>query len=381
MTLPWSQLRSDFFPISHFNFNPGTLGSCSPVLRARSQEKLCALTGYPLGLYQEGRTALQACKKLVKECWGSGDVEVAVGWPSTTTANHLTLAVASVHAPPIRVLTSEHEHYGGISGFEHHPSYEVLYLTPEEMHDPTAFRKRVREVRPHLALFSHITWTLGEILPVERWCAMVREEYPECLTVIDAAQSFGLVELPFGAADLMFASAHKWLCGPLETGLLWIRRDALERLPPLNWMQGGLDGNSVTAGFESAGGMDFSRYWHFQSLLELIQSEGRMRLQDRTRMLGAHFVSLWHERLSHLTHLRCVQAESGMVIVHFDEGDSYPVYRELNESGIHVKCIKRTLSSGRVLNLLRLGFPFYETTERLEEAFSLLQPCLERHLP
>jgi selenocysteine lyase/cysteine desulfurase len=54
------------------------------------------------------------------------------------------------------------------------------------------------------------------------------------LTLVDGAQTFGVLAVRPGelGADFYTGSAHKWLCGPKETGVLYIRRDVQDRLLP-----------------------------------------------------------------------------------------------------------------------------------------------------
>jgi selenocysteine lyase/cysteine desulfurase len=94
-----------------------------------------------------------------------------------------------------------------------------------------AFAERISP-RTRLVAFTHLTNTVGDLWPVAELCRLARER--GALSLVDGAQAFGLMDLDLRAlgADFYTGSAHKWLCGPKETGLLYVRRDAQDRLRP-----------------------------------------------------------------------------------------------------------------------------------------------------
>lgn len=93
------------------------------------------------------------------------------------------------------------------------------------------FRKALTP-RTKLLSFTHVTNSVGDMLPARELCAMARER--GILTLVDGAQSFGVLAVNMAEMqpDFYTGSAHKWPCGPKETGLLYIRRDSYDRLTP-----------------------------------------------------------------------------------------------------------------------------------------------------
>lgn len=94
-----------------------------------------------------------------------------------------------------------------------------------------AFRKALTP-RTKLLSFTHVTNSVGDMLPARELCAMARER--GILTLVDGAQSFGVLAVNMAEMqpDFYTGSAHKWPCGPKETGLLYVRRDSYDRLTP-----------------------------------------------------------------------------------------------------------------------------------------------------
>jgi len=97
---------------------------------------------------------------------------------------------------------------------------------------------------------SHIQYTDGAVLPVAEICRFARQR--EILTVVDGAQACGSISVSIVdiGCDFYAASLHKWLNGPHGLGALYVRRELLSSLAPVN-----VDGNigwSVNNRFEQA---------------------------------------------------------------------------------------------------------------------------------
>ncbi len=87
--------------------------------------------------------------------------------------------------------------------------------------------------KTRLICFSHISNQSGTLLPVKKLCALARER--NILSLVDGAQTFGFMNIDVKemGCDFYTGSAHKWLTGPKESGVLYIRKDALNRIWPL----------------------------------------------------------------------------------------------------------------------------------------------------
>jgi cysteine desulfurase/selenocysteine lyase len=85
--------------------------------------------------------------------------------------------------------------------------------------------------RTRLVAVSHVSNVLGLVTPVAEIAAAARRRGVAVL--VDAAQSAPHLRLDVQAlgCDFLACSAHKML-GPMGVGVLWARRDWLDRLPP-----------------------------------------------------------------------------------------------------------------------------------------------------
>ena len=84
--------------------------------------------------------------------------------------------------------------------------------------------------RTRLVALSHVQWASGQRMDIERigrWC-----NERGVLFAVDVIQSLGVVPVNVQAAhvDFLFSGGHKWLMSPAGAGLLYCRRELIERV-------------------------------------------------------------------------------------------------------------------------------------------------------
>jgi selenocysteine lyase/cysteine desulfurase len=106
-------------------------------------------------------------------------------------------------------------------------------IPPKDLNEIVAAFERGITKRTKLILMSHQVNITGQITPVKAVCEMARAKGIE--TIIDGAHSFA--QFDFKQKDLgcdyFGTSLHKWLYAPKGTGLLYVKRDKIEKLWPL----------------------------------------------------------------------------------------------------------------------------------------------------
>lgn len=77
-----------------------------------------------------------------------------------------------------------------------------------------------------------MTWT-GQILPAAKLCAEARKR--GIISIVDAAHSFAHINYKISdfQCDYFGTSLHKWLCAPFGTGMMYVRKDRIEKTWPL----------------------------------------------------------------------------------------------------------------------------------------------------
>jgi isopenicillin-N epimerase len=106
-------------------------------------------------------------------------------------------------------------------------------IAPKNLDDITVEFEKAITPKTRVILISHVINLTGQILPVKSICRLAKSKGIE--VVIDGAHSFAHFEFkqPDLECDYYGTSLHKWLFAPKGTGLLFVKRDKIEKLWPL----------------------------------------------------------------------------------------------------------------------------------------------------
>jgi selenocysteine lyase/cysteine desulfurase len=189
---------------------------------------------------------------------------------------------------------------------DNHPSNNLAWKAKAERFGYTV--REIEQVNPHpgaehyldafhramtpatrVLAFTHLTSTVGDLLPAVELCAMARER--GVITLVDGAQSFGLldVDLSVMQPDFYTGSAHKWPCGPKETGVLYVGRQVQDRFwPTLYSAYSGRTGLSRT--HEGMGQRDEPAIRAFGNQLAWLGAIGQAAIEARSRELATALV-------------------------------------------------------------------------------------------
>ena len=161
---------------------------------------------------------------------------------------------------------------------------EQINPHPGDTYYLEAVAKQLTE-RTRVLGFTHLTSTVGDLMPARELCKLARER--GVLTLVDGAQSLGLIEVNLAAMqpDFYTSSAHKWPCGPKEVGVLYIHKTAQSRIwPSIVSAFPGATGISKT--FESFGQRDEPAIMAFGEALKFQTKIGRKMIEARSRELA-----------------------------------------------------------------------------------------------
>jgi UDP-sulfoquinovose synthase len=385
----WSEFRKENFNTNRINLNPGTLGTVSaPVKNVRNNSSVTkALEGSPLGMYEHGRKYLSEIRSLCSDLWPSEGYELVVANGTSQTMNLLALAMlrsfANERKAPYRVITTKHEHPGGIGVFEQLPEFEVHYISDDIINDPEKFRDVVAQVKPHVAFISQVYYATGNFSPYNTWCNVTKEVAPGCKIILDVTQAIGLYDLPFGTADVIVGSLHKWLFGPHGSGVTWIKQEFHQWIGGLFWNGLSLSNESRLGNLTLQGGQDFIMYSEVLEALKLYKQVGKEVVLKRS----AYLSDIFRDKLGKLLKKFNIRYKilntdeyAPLLSVAFYDYHPFELYSELNENGVHCKCIIDYKKSGDSFHILRFGLPYYETEDRLEEAVTKIETVLEQQL-
>jgi selenocysteine lyase/cysteine desulfurase len=87
--------------------------------------------------------------------------------------------------------------------------------------------------RTKVLAFSHVQYADGTLMPVKELVQFARQR--NLITVVDGAQALGMLDFQLRdlGCDFYGTSFHKWLGGSNSTGMLYVRKDMLDRIWPL----------------------------------------------------------------------------------------------------------------------------------------------------
>ncbi len=187
--------------------------------------------GEPLTGYQE----LRDVRALAGSFMNATVDEIAITQNATVgmsmLSNGLDLAAGD------EVVSTDHEHAGGISGWRvrakrHGVVVKEVALDPLLAGGPEAIVQGFAEAmtpRTKVVMFSHITSGLGILMPARELCALAHER--GALAIVDGAQAVGQIPVDVKAlgADAYLTSPHKWLMAPKGTGILYLRREVQDQ--------------------------------------------------------------------------------------------------------------------------------------------------------
>ena len=145
-----------------------------------------------------------------------------------------------------------------------------------------AFEKAITPKTKLLHVTHMINW-VGQILPVRKIADMAHAKGIEVL--VDGAHSFGLLDfkIPDLHADYFGTSLHKFLSAPIGSGMLWVKKDKIEKVWPLLSNDKPLSGDIRK--FESIGTRSFPIEQGIGEAVNFHNAIGPKRKEERVRYL------------------------------------------------------------------------------------------------
>jgi selenocysteine lyase/cysteine desulfurase len=131
-----------------------------------------------------------------------------------------------------------------------------------------------------------MTWT-GQILPATKLCAEARKR--GIISIVDAAHSFAHVDYKISDfnCDYFGTSLHKWLCAPFGTGMMYVRKELIEKTWPL--FPTDKPKSSDIKKFEALGTRSFAPEQAIGQAIDFHNAIGGKRKQERLHYLKTYW--------------------------------------------------------------------------------------------
>jgi cysteine desulfurase / selenocysteine lyase len=233
-----------------------------------------------------------------------------------------------------------------------------------------------------LFAFTHVSNTLGTVNPVADLCARARKR--GIVTLVDAAQSVGhrSVDVQEIGCDFLAFSGHK-VCGPTGIGVLYGRREVLDKMPPF------LGGGDMIANVDffastykepphrfEAGTPDFAAAIGLGVALDYLGAIGCENIARHDAELAA----LALEKLLSLPGLRLFGPRTGRAgVVSFLLKDihAHDVVTVADQRGVALRgghhCNQPLMKKLGVESTARASFYFYNTAAEVDYLFETLR--------
>jgi L-cysteine/cystine lyase len=175
--------------------------------------------------FEETLALRERLRAALSELLGAPPGSVAL---TTSTSDGCAIALLALGlGPDDEIVTTDAEH-PGLEGPIHASGARIRVAAVESLpvEDAVAAIEAQISPRTRLVALSHVLWTTGAILPVER---LRRRGIP---LLVDGAQGAGAIPVDVTSlgCDFYTVSAQKWLLGPEATGALYVRPEIVDSL-------------------------------------------------------------------------------------------------------------------------------------------------------
>ena len=294
---------------------------------------------------------------------------------NASEALHLA-AVGLVLEPGDEVLMTSQEHPAGRQPWRYRVSRHGITATEVFIPSPFSDEEDVVERmaaqisrRTRAIAFCHVTRG-GHLYPVRKLAALAKER--GIATIVDGAQAIGMlpVDVHDLGCDAYAASLHKWLLGPMGTGVLYIGEESRHRFQSVyneestserpNYEPIGTVGLPVKAGLEVA--------------LSFLDAIGIAAIERRNRYLSNYLKA----QLGEMPGVRVFSGPTertsapGSTIFEMDDVDADNAVNVLAQRrSIHIDEHKR---DGH--NAIRVSTHFYNTTKEIDHLINAMKTSL-----
>lgn len=317
-----------------------------------------------------------------------GDVGTVALMHSTTAAMNAGVLAASGSNHVGRVVTSRHEHLGGLGplfSLRDRGLAEVTIVDAgDDGDDARTLAAFDAAITPdtRLVAVSHVAWTTGAILPIAGIAELAHARGASL--IVDGAQAAGAIRFRFDEldADLYAVPAQKWLLGPEGMGALVVRPSLIERLTPglggyFSFERGGGDG--VGEWWPDARRFETSGY-HRPSVVGMARSIGWLSMYvglDYVFERGPALARAAARRLAAIDGVTVLTPADRMATLVTFRIAGWPAQEAWTELGARVFAIARTIAS---LDALRISVGFFNSEDEIER-FAGAVELLAAHTP
>lgn len=290
----WAKVRNSLLLRKMLYFNAANIGPAPMTVWEAYQKQFANFQSDPSFFNREQYKALsESVRATLAQYVGAKPDEIAITRNASESNNLIAQGVKLESGD--EVLITAHNHPSNSASWALRAKQAgatvitapvpVNAKTPEELVE--TFASRVT-ARTKVIAFSHFTNTTGMMYPVQGLVTLASRV--GAWVHVDGAQTFGWMRLKLDdwGVDSFSGSFSKWPMGPLESGMLFVKRARLEELSPAilsvdYWS----DQPSAARKFETLGQRDDPKLKAIEACLAFHASLGPANVEARTLAVAA----------------------------------------------------------------------------------------------
>ncbi len=270
------------------------------------------------------------------------------------------------------ILTTNHEHGGAETGLNFLASTKGAVINKITMPYPATSKQQLLDLvaanlteKTRILLLSHVETVTGLRWPIKEVAALIKGR--DILFIVDGAQAPGMLDIDLHdlGCDVYACSGHKWIMGPKETGILYLKKDIQDRVSNV-FITGGYGTYSASSGTRNA-----PIIIGFGDVLDWHMAIGTSRIEARCKVLAEYCQA----KLKELDEIDVISSDDptlSSAIVSFSLPENVPnseVFRGMRDQGITIKRLPQY--NGR-----RISNHMFTTAQDVDKMITLLKEYL-----
>jgi isopenicillin-N epimerase len=300
----WMDIQQAFtVDRSLVNLNNGGVSPAPAIVQNAMKRHLDYMNEAPVyTMWQVLEPQLEGVRQRLAREFGASAEEIAF---TRNASEGLQICQNGIDLQPgDEVLTTTQDYGRMVNTFKQRERREGIVLKqfqiPVPAEDPAEiirlFEKNITP-KTKLILMSHIVNLTGQILPVKGVVQMARKK--GIPVIVDGAHSFAHFEFKHEDLDCDYfaTSLHKWLLAPIGTGMLYVRKEKIKDLWPMQASAEAQDDNIRK--FEEIGTHPAANHNAISEALTFHQGIGAANKEARLRYLRDTWANrlLQHDRI------------------------------------------------------------------------------------
>lgn len=351
--------------------NTGTLGPAPRLIYDKVTELMMRLESNPaIENFGPMGQRMELTRGKVASFMGADEDEIIL--TRNTTEGISTVCSGIEWQAGDEILTTNHEHGGAETGLDFLRDTKGAVINKITMPYPANNKQELLDLvsanitdKTRLLLLSHVETVTGLRWPIKEVSKLI--EGRNILFIVDGAQAPGMlhIDLHDMGCDVYACSGHKWIMGPKETGILYLKKD-IQNLVNNVFITGGYGVYSHSSGTRNA-----PNIIGFGDVLEWHMAIGTRRIEERCMAL-ADYCRAELSKLDKIDIISPDNPELSSAIISFslnEDVQNGEVFRGMRDKGITIKRLPQ-------YNAIRISNHMFTSNSDVDQMVTLLKEYL-----